>query len=88
MNELDPKNVIIYKSLKKKRNKYSDQDFKKQTEIEIDSMSLLAIERFFHDSWCIKYKRPRVLFYLILLVETGYVLGHNYFIHLNNKKVR
>ena len=24
MNELDPKNVIIYKSLKKKRNKYSD----------------------------------------------------------------
>ena len=28
------------------------------------------------------------MFYLILLVETGYVLGHNYFIHLNNKKVR
>ena len=37
---------------------------KKQTEIENDNMSLLTVERFFHDSWWMKYKRPRVLFHL------------------------
>ena len=60
MNGLDPKNVIIYKSLKKKRKKCSDGDFKKQTEIENENISILTVEGFFHDSWRMKYKRPRV----------------------------
>ena len=35
-----------------------------------------------------KYKIPRALFFLTLLIESGYVLGHNYFICMNDKKVR
>ena len=70
MNGLDPKNVIIYKSLKKQRNKCPDKDFKKHNEIENDN---LAVEGFFHDSWQMKHKRPRVFFYLTLLIESGYV---------------
>ena len=35
-----------------------------------------------------KYRRARVMFYLNLLIESGYVFGHNYFICLNEKKIR
>ena len=64
----------------------TDGDFKKQTEFENENFSLLAVGGFFHDSFRMKYKRPRVLLHLTLLIESGYVLGHNYFICLNDKK--
>ena len=35
-----------------------------------------------------KYRRARVMFYLNLLIESGYVFGRNYFICLNEKKIR
>ena len=88
MNGLGLNNVIIYKSLKKQINKCSDRDFKKVNEIENDNMSLLVVEGFFHDSWWMKYKRPRLLVYLTLLIESGYVTRHNYFICLNDEKFR
>ena len=67
MNGLDRKNVVICKSLQKaiyrnKEIKCSDGDFKKQTEIKNDNLSLLAVKGFFHDCWQMKYKSPRVLF--------------------------
>ena len=65
----------------------TDDNFKKQTESENENFSLLAVGEFFHDSFRMKYKRPRVLLHLTLLIESGYVLGHNYFICLNEKKV-
>ena len=64
----------------------TDDNFKKQTESENENFSLLAVGGFFHDSFRMKYKRPRVLLHLTLLIESGYVLGHNYFICLNDKK--
>ena len=39
------------------------------------------------DVWNIK-DLERALFYVTLLIESGYVLGHNDFICLNDKKVR
>ena len=86
MNGLDPKNVII-NLWRKKQIKCYDSDFKKQTEIENNNFSLLAVEGFFHVPW-MKYKRLRVLFYLNLLIESGYMLSKNYFNCLNNKKLR
>ena len=86
MNGLDPKNVIILNSLQK-QSKCSDGDFKKQTEIENDNSLLLAV-KILNNCCQMKYRRARVMFYLNLLTESGYVFGHNYFICLNEKKIR
>ena len=77
MNWLDPKNVII-NLWRNRETKCSDGDFKKQTEIENDNLSLLIVKGFFFMfPPLMKYNRPRVLFNLTLLIEIGYVLGHN-----------
>ena len=46
MNWLDPKNVII-NLWRNRETKCSDGDFKKQTEIENDNLSLLIVKGFF-----------------------------------------
>ena len=45
-------------------NSNSDGDFKKQTEIENDDLSILVDEGFFHVPW-MKYKISSLLIYLI-----------------------
>ena len=75
---------MIINLRRNKEIKCSGGDFKRKTEVGNDNLSLLAVDVFFHVPW-MKHKKPIALFYILLLTESGYVLGHNY---MNYKKVR
>ena len=70
---MDVTQQILSQLFEETKFKCTDGDFQKQTEIENDILSLLAAEGFCHILW-IKYKKPRALFHLALLIETDKLL--------------